>query len=407
MRGRRRGRPHGVLAGAVAGLTLLSGCGTSALRLYADNREPDAPVLGLGGPAPYVALSGRPAEPTEVNPPGAVDATRAGGGETNVYAWTGPDMLSAAARHLPARVYVPNARRHAIDVIDQRSHRVIGHVPVGSAPRHVVPSWDLRTLWVVNAAGGGLVPIDPRTGRRGRAVPVADPYDLYFTPDGRTALVMAARPGRVDFRDPRTMRLRGSVRVPCRGVGRADFSATGAFLVASCELSGQLVRIDPRRGRVTGVLPLRTHARPQDVRLSPDGAVFYVADLASNGVWLIDAARFRKIGFIRTGPGARGLHPSRDAEVLYVTGTGTLSLIDFGTRRVVRQWRLPGVPDMGGVSADGKVLWLSGRRDGTVYAISTETGRLIRTVAVGGALYGLSVYPQPGRYSLGHTGTFR
>lgn len=62
---------------------------------------------------------------------------------------------------------------------------------------------------------------------------------------------------------------------------------------------------------------------------------------------------------------------------------------------------------MGGVSASGDVLWLSGRYDSTVYAINTRTGGLIRSIPVGNGPHGVCVYPQPGRYSLGHTGVFR
>jgi DNA-binding beta-propeller fold protein YncE len=53
------------------------------------------------------------------------------------------------------------------------------------------------------------------------------------------------------------------------------------------------------------------------------------------------------------------------------------------------------------------VLWLSGRYNGVVYAISTRTGHLLATIPVGSGPHGLCVYPQPGRYSLGHTGIFR
>jgi YVTN family beta-propeller protein len=131
----------------------------------------------------------------------------------------------------------------------------------------------------------------------------------------------------------------------------------------------------------------------------------------SNGVWVIDAASFKKIGFIPTGKGAHGLYPSRDAKYLYVSnrGEGSISLIDFATRRVTTKWRLPGggSPDMGGVSADGKVLWLSGRYNGVVYAISTADGHLIKKIPVGDGPHGLAVWPQPGRYSLGHTGVLR
>ena len=86
-----------------------------------------------------------------------------------------------------------------------------------------------------------------------------------------------------------------------------------------------------------------------------------------------------------------------------------VSVISFATERPVAKWRIPGggSPDMGGVSADGKVLWVSGRYDASVYAISTVTGKLLAKIAVGRGPHGLCVWPQPGRYSLGHTGDMR
>jgi DNA-binding beta-propeller fold protein YncE len=150
---------------------------------------------------------------------------------------------------------------------------------------------------------------------------------------------------------------------------------------------------------------------PQDVKLSPDGRLFYVADMTRGGVWLIDAKRFRRVGFIPTGAGAHGLYASRDSRYLYVSnrGEGSVSVISFTKRKAVAKWRLPGggSPDMGGLSANGKVLWLSGRYSSEVYAISTRTGRLLARIPVGSGPHGLCVYPQPGRYSLGHTGVFR
>jgi streptogramin lyase len=61
---------------------------------------------------------------------------------------------------------------------------------------------------------------------------------------------------------------------------------------------------------------------------------------------------------------------------------------------------------MGNVSADGKWLWLSGRFDDMVYRIDTASGKVDK-IAVGAEPHGLTVWPQPGRYSLGHTGNFR
>jgi len=330
----------------------------------------------------------------------------------DVYAADAPGRLSPAVRDFPARVYVPDSDSGSVDVIDPATFRRVGHFPVGRLPQHVTPSYDLRTLWVDNDQGDSLTPIDPATGHPGRPVPVADPYNLYFTPDGHRAIVVAERLRRLDFRDPHTMRLRHALPVPgCAGVDHLDFSADGRVLLASCEFGARLVTVDVAAERVTGSVRLRAGAMPQDVKLAPDGRVFYVADMATGGVWILDATRPRVLGFVPTGAGAHGLYVSRDARVLYVSNrqAGSVSVVAFATRRVVGTWRIPGggSPDMGGVSADGRVLWLSGRYHAEVYAIDTRNGRLLARVRVGRGPHGLCVYPQPGRYSLGHTGVFR
>jgi DNA-binding beta-propeller fold protein YncE len=307
---------------------------------------------------------------------------------------------------------VPNSRSNTVDVIDQRTARIVRHFAVGALPQHVTPSWDLRTLWVTDDAGNALTPIDPRTGRHGRPVGVLDPYNLYFTADGRRAIVVAEAHRELDFRTPHTMRLVKALRLPaCAGVDHMDLTASGRLALVSCEFAGRMAVVDLRRERLVRMVALRPGAMPQDVKLSPDGRTFYVADMMAGGVWLIDARTFRREGLVPTGRGAHGLYPSRDARELYVSNrdAGTISVVSFRTRRPIRTWRIPGggSPDMGGVSADGRVLWLSGRYDGVVYAISTRTGRLLHRIRVGAGPHGLCVWPQPGRYSIGHTGILR
>ncbi len=330
---------------------------------------------------------------------------------TNVYAADRAGNLSAVARLARPLVYVPNSDSNSVDVIDQHTFKVVRHFGVGALPQHVVPSWDLKTLYVTNDEGNSLTAIDPRTGKPGRTIPVDDPYNMYFTPDGRYAIVVAERLHRLDFRDAHTFKLHHSLAVPCSGVDHMDFSADGRYAIVSCEFSSQMLKIDVRSERVDGVLQLRSGAAPQDVKLSPDGKVFYVADMNSNGVWLVDGDALRVLRFMPTGRGAHGLYPSRDARYLYVSNrsAGSISVISFATRRIVRTWRIPGggSPDMGNVSADGKVLWLTGRYNGVLYAISTANGRLLAKIPVGAGPHGACVWPQPGRYSLGHTGILR
>jgi YVTN family beta-propeller protein len=329
----------------------------------------------------------------------------------NIYADAGPGMLSPAVRGVPYRIYVPNSGGSTVTVIDPSTNHVIGSYQTGLNPQHVVPGYDMRTLYVTNDLGNSLTPINPLTGQpAGPNISVDDPYNMYFTPDGRYAIVVAEARQELDFRDPHTFALEHQIKLDCAGVDHIDFAADGAYAIATCEFAGRLARIDLHTLTVVDYLDLPGSA-PQDIKLDPAGHTFYVADKNHGGVWLIDAATFRTIGFLPTGPDAHGLYPSRDARDLYVTnrGNGSVTLISFATRKVVTTWWIPGggSPDMGGVSPDGKVLWLSGRYNNVVYAISTATGHLLAEIPVGSEPHGLCVWPQPGRYSLGHTGITR
>ncbi|MEU3349707.1 hypothetical protein ABZ723_32870 [Streptomyces sp. NPDC006700] len=330
----------------------------------------------------------------------------------DVYAADRPGKLSPVVRDFPSRVYVPNTNSNTVTVIDPATYKVIETIPVGRQPQHVVPSWDLKTLWVNNDLGNSLTPIDPRTGKAGKPVDVHDPYNLYFTPDGKYAVVMASKDHQLVFRDAHTMKTAKAVPVTCSGVNHADFSLDGRYFIVSCEFSGELLKVDTARMEVVGRQKLDIRgAMPQDVKISPDGKKFYVADMVANGMWILDGDTFGKPGFLPTGKGAHGLYVSRDSREMYVSnrGEGTISVFDFAEDRLTKKWRLPngGSPDMGGVSADGKVLWLSGRYNSEVYAIDTRTGAQLARIKVGSGPHGLAVYPQPGRYSLGHTGIFR
>jgi DNA-binding beta-propeller fold protein YncE len=370
----------------------------------------------------------------------------------NLYSDTGANQISAAVKGDLERIYVPNLRGHNVSVIDPVSMKIVDQFKVGRAPQHVVPSWDLRTLWVANNAErsnqGSLTPIDPRTGKPGASIKVDDPYNMYFSPDGKSAIIVAEARHRLDFRDPKTMAMQYSIDVPqCGGINHADFSIDGRYAIFTCEFGGSVAKIDLVERKVLGYLKLAmprtrfkdtpvkgnykteppaseickaTKGMPQDIRVSPDGKRFYVADMEADGLHVVDGESFQEVGFIATGVAAHGLYPSRDGKKLYVAnrgshrihgprkGPGSVTVIDFESEKVVAQWPVPGggSPDMGNVSADGKWLWLSGRFDDAIYRIDTATGDM--TILKGGLEpHGLTVWPQPGRYSLGHTGNLR
>jgi YVTN family beta-propeller protein len=365
----------------------------------------------------------------------------------NLYSEAVAGRFSPAVSGDLVRVYVPNLQSNEVYVIDPATFKVVDKFKVGVNPQHVVPSWDLKTLFVANNAegrtDGSLTPVDPKTGKPGAPLPVDDPYNMYFSPDGKSAIIVAEALKRLDFRDPHTMKLQYSIATPrCGGINHADFSIDGRYAIFTCEFTGTVVKIDLVERKVLQYLqlikpglPTKTvkgfdgrdevicttwKGMPQDIRASPDGSLFFVADMMSNGVYVVDGATFRQIEFIPTGVGTHGLYPSRDGRKLYIAnrgsnkihglphGKGSVSVLDFATRKIDATWPIPGggSPDMGNVSADGKYLWLSGRYDNVVYAIDTTNGE-VKSIPVGKEPHGLTVWPQPGRYSLGHTGNMR
>ena len=348
-------------------------------------------------------------------------------GAVDIYAATGAGALSPVAARAKPLVYVPNSRSASVTVIDPATYAVVRTFKAGLVPQHVVPAYDLSRLWVLNNQSSSLIPIDPVTGTDGKPVAVDDPYNMYFTPDGQFAITVAERRERLDFRDPSTMKLVSSVHTGCRGIDHMDFTPDGRYAIATCEFNGHLLKLDVTSKAPVGLLALDTTvgkglgAMPQDVRSSPDGRAFFVADMKADGVRIIDPVAFKEIGFIPTGKGTHGIYPSRDGKRFYVTnrgwntlragphGHGSISVVDPATRSVVATWQIPGggSPDMGNVTADGKELWVSGRYDGEVYVFDTATGTLTHRIKVGREPHGLCVWPQPGRYSLGHTGNMR
>jgi YVTN family beta-propeller protein len=398
-----------------------------------------APVKAPAAPA-------APAIATVPGMPPVVDAK-------NLYSEQAAGKLQPAVASDLSRIYVPNLRGHDVHVIDPATMKVVDRFKVGYSPQHIVPSWDMKTLWVTNNAerrtDGSLTPIDPKTGKAGPAIDVDNPYNLYFSPDGKSAIVVAEARKRLDFRDPQTMALQAELPVPgCRGVNHADFSIDGKVAIFTCEFDGTLVKIDMVQRQVLGYLKLSMpetrfkaaslkpgqvwepgetelctakKGMPQDIRISPDGRRFYVADMHADGVHIVDGESFTKVGFIATGIGAHGLYPSRDGKSLYVAnrgshqihgaknGNGSVAVIDFATEKVVARWGIPGggSPDMGNVSADGRYLWLAARYDDAVYRFDTQNSGAVQQIKVGAEPHGLTVWPIPGRYSLGHTGNMR
>ena len=372
----------------------------------------------------------------------------------NIYQHTQAGMFSPNTQKALFRVYVPNSRSGTVSVIDPVSYKVIQTIHTGKEPQHVVPSYDLKTLWVLNNQGNSVTPIDPATSKPGASIQVDDPYNLYFTLDGKYAIVVCEARKQLQFHDSVTMKLLGVLPTQCIGANHMDFTPDGKFAIVTCEYGGELMKVDIQNEKVVAYLSLRVNhpnvaqknttdqfsitsdgnihlpdppmprdasSMPQDVRSSADGKIFFVADMMKDGVILIDPIAFKRIGFIETGIGTHAVYPSRDGKLFYISnrgchhtscprhGPGSVSVLDPNKKAIIAKWSIPqgGSPDMGNISANGKELWLSGRYDSEVYVFDTTTGKLTHRIPVGSEPHGLAYWPQPGRFSLGHTGNMR
>ncbi|MEO8638820.1 MAG: cytochrome D1 domain-containing protein [Chloroflexota bacterium] len=359
---------------------------------------------GVASDAPSaIPLPTPTVEPTPTaTPPGGVYSGTAGG------------QLDPRVADLPLRVYVPNELSNDVAVIDPETLTVIGRFAVGAAPEHITPDWDLSKLYVNNMNGASLTVIDPLTEKPSETRQVPFPYNLYYTPDGSKAIVVADYLGMgmiadngLYFYDRKSWELLKFVQVPWPGVNHLDFSPDGGFLIVSCESAGVVAKVNTVTMAVEGSIELG--GSPLDVRLAPAGDVFFVANQGTNGVDVVDGVGMQRVDFIPTAPGAHGFAFSRDVTRLFVTNrySGTISVIDVATRKVIDTWEVGGSPDMAAVSPDGTQLWVSNRFHGTVMVLNPETGEVIKVIPTGGNPHGLTFWPQPGTISLGHNGNMR
>ena len=331
-----------------------------------------------------------------------------------IYAGPASGVLDPRVANLPPRVYVPNEGSNDVAVIDPETFEIVGRFAAGAAPEHISPDWDFSKLYVSNMNGATLTVIDPETQEASETMEVPFPYNTYFTPDGSKAIIVADYLG-IDmvadnglyFYDRETWELIKFVQVPWPGVNHLDFSADGSYLMVTTESAGVVVKIDTTDLEILGTVEVG--GSPLDIRLGPDGDVFYVANQGTHGIDVIDAEAMEAVGFIPTSNGAHAFAFSRDASRLFVTNRleNTISVIDLASNTVVDTWEAGGSPDMATVSPDGSQLWISNRFHGTVTVFDPETGEQLANIATGGNPHGLTYWPQPGSISLGHNGNMR
>jgi YVTN family beta-propeller protein len=284
--------------------------------------------------------------------------------------------------------FVCNSGGASISVIDMGTLKEVRRIPVLREPHHVALSPDGRSLLVGDTAGNQMLFLDPNTGAVQQRLPITDPYQLGFSPNGRLLTVNGLARNQVDVYDAATMRLLKRFPVVATPSHLA-YSPDSRFVYVSLQDSNKLAAFDLRTMSPVWTMP---------VGPTPAGVMWLngrilVADMGSDHLAEVDPATGKVTGTVHTGRGAHQLFLSPDGKTLWVDNrvAGTTSVLDSGTLKVLRTYRISGGPDDLAFAPDGRV-WITRRWAESVAVLNPATGA-IRMIHVGRSPHGLFLNP--------------
>ena len=318
-------------------------------------------------------------------------------------AWAAGDAPAASAAPPAGGIaIVMNSAGASISIVDMASHRQIREVPVLREPHHWTLSPDGSELWVGDAGGNALFALDPTTGTRLGHRVLADPYQLWVSPDGRRLTVNALRFDHVDVYDAATLTLVNRFYAPSMP-SHLTYAPDSSMVYSTLQGSDSVVAIDLTQNKVAW----RAHVGPV-----PAGIIWHrdrllVALMNGNDVAVVDPTDGAVVGHIHTGEGAHIIQISPDRRVIYVGNrvAGTLDALDGTTLRPLARYTLAGGPDCIAFAPDGK-LWIS-RRWRDSLAVMDPADGAFDIIPVGRSPHGvflspmLKIFADEGRDGLG------
>ena len=228
----------------------------------------------------------------------------------------------------------------AVWAIDTATDEVVGKVPVGMHPAHVVVASDGRTAYVTNGGDNTVSVVDTAAQRVIAAIPVgASPHGLRISPDGKQAWVANLKGGTVSVID--TVSRKQIAKIPVgKGPAQVGFTPDGRFAFVSLSEEMRVAVIDPVSRKVTRKLAVGTV--PIQLYATPDSRFVLVANQGTpkkpgTTVSVIDIAGLKVVATIKTGAGAHGVVIDRDGRHAFVTNTyaNTVAVIDVAERKVI------------------------------------------------------------------------
>jgi DNA-binding beta-propeller fold protein YncE len=242
---------------------------------------------------------------------------------------------------------------------------------------------------VGDTAGNEMLFLDPVTGDVQKRIPMSDPYQFAFSPDGKYFAVAGLARNQIDvYEGPSSKLLK---RFPVVATpSHLAYSPDSATVFVSLQDSDRLIAIDLRRREVKWNEP---------VGKTPAGVMWHnghvlVANMGTDYVARVDPANGQVIEKVVTGKGAHTVFIAPDRKLIWVNNraSGSTVSLDPTTLKIVRQYKIPGGPDDIDFAPDGK-LWITRRWAEKVAVLDPATGEY-ETVQVGRSPHGLWLNPK-------------
>jgi YVTN family beta-propeller protein len=313
-------------------------------------------------------------------------------------------------------ICVSNERSGTVTVIDGATRSTLATIRLGKRPRGIHASPDGRTLFVAlsgspiagppgstpqplppadrSADGIGVVDLRAlvltRTFRAG-----VDPEQFAIAPDGSILYVAnedAATLSLVRAADGRIERVVPMGDEP-EGVGVAP---GGREVVATCEGYGDVFVLD-----AAGIPLARlvVPGRPRSVAFLPDGSRAFIPSETHGTLTRVDLRRRRADTTFALPAGSRpmGTVMAADGRTLYVTNgrAGTVSVLDLPSLRVRGNVRVGPRPWGAGLSPGGRWLYVANGPSNDVSAVDTRTLKEAARIPAGAGTWGIAVVPAP------------
>ncbi len=297
-------------------------------------------------------------------------------------------VLFSANAEAGGAVLVMNSSAASLSVIDIDSQTEISRIPVLREPHHWTLTPDNRELLVGDTVANEMLFLDPVTFAVRRRLPISDPYQLGFSPDGKLLVVTALARAQVDIYEAGSYKL--VKRFALKSMpSHLDFSPDSAMVFISLQGTDRLAAIDLRKMALAWDMP---------VGRAPAGVIWHngkvmVANMGSDDVAIVDPRDGRVTERLKIGKGAHTLFRSPDGKQLWVNARidSTATVLDAKTLKPIRIYKLPGGPDDLVFAPDGKI-WFTLRFAHKVAVLDPISGNFT-TIAVGRSPHGIYLNP--------------